>query len=194
MDARFFLLLVVAFAASACAHAEGNISGAPRWPSCLGSMCFSDRLPDAKGTLARLEGSVPNRSLSNDVHCFSSDGRTLAVSVDGGIAAYVSAVELSSKPICKNGSITRERLASWATGEGLTIGAPLSKVLQLYGKPNVVELGVDTLKWEEASKHRVELDDDSVLIYGPTSSDALFQASIHIRSGSVVGIALSNAE
>jgi len=194
MDTRFLLLVVSTLATSACAHAGGDIFGASRWPSCLGSICFSDRLPDAKEALARLGGSMLNRSSSEDVHCFSSEGRILAVSVDGGAAAYVSVVEISSKPICKNGSITRERLASWTTREGLAIGAPLSKVLQVYGKPNAVELGVDTLKWEEASKRRIELDEDSILIYGPVSPDVLFQASIHIRSGSVEGIALSNTE
>lgn len=190
-------LFAVALSVSACAFAGDQKAVAVHsWPSCLGMICYGDELPDAKHVVATFGGVLHRTDQDEQSFCYSDGKRFLKLTVHNEIPAYISSAQLSNQRICSGGTHSKIPLRSLKTREGLVLGQSFDQVLATYGPPNVIQYDDRTVQWD-AELLSAQLDaikDDSILQYGPTSADTLFEASIHIRAGRIVGIELSNAE
>lgn len=191
--------IIVALLLSICACAGSQTASAQKknsWPTCLGSICYGDDLPDAKQAVKTFGGSLHRGAKDDEVLCLRDGNTFLKLVIRFDIPAYLSSVYLSKEKICSTSISSKVSLSSMKTKEGLRVGQSFEDALSTYGLPNFVEYEDKNVKWDQSltQKQKDSIKENCTLVYGPTTADTLYEASIHINAGQIVGIELSNSE
>lgn len=197
---RFFTLVLslCGYMQLTCGAAVASKVLTKQWPTCISQFCFDKQAPNENDLTKPYGKGIFQKEGEASSHCYETSEQKLFIkfTVHNDIPPFIDSVLVSAIPICEKSCRPEKSFGMLKTMEGLSIGDPYEKVLQLYGKPNYVKTGeaLKSLVYSYFHATKQVADFDMAIAYGPNANDDLLIAWFFLKQRSVAAILISVSE
>lgn len=158
-------------------------------PACLGDICFTADAPLAAPLLERYGPGIMGLTGSEQVHCYRDAAGNYWAWEEERRTRGITDLFVSRTPTCKRHGEPAAPLPAPRTKEGLALGDPYARMIQLYGPPEWEQSPpVNDFGWmgdKDADPGRYG---DKMVIYSTAADMPERWVRIYLRGGKVSAI------